>query len=189
MKARIIRHILLIGLALTTAFLLWCWLTRLAASMPGAKFAMPQSIVMQVLYILIFGVTLAFLFRACATVATRFLAAPAVLTAIGAYVGSYACLVLVSALLYAQINTFEQGKAFNNHPTLLDLLYFSAVTASTVGFGDYQPLTGYVKAVSILEATASIILIGVYLGSVSGLLRQNAEDDKAKIPPKPPRNA
>jgi len=181
MKARPVRYIV----ALLTALLLWFWLAHLATSMPGAKFAMPHSIVGRVLSVLLVSVTLAFVFRAFTMVASRFLEAPAVLTAITAYVGCYVLLILLSALLYAQINTFEQGKAFNNNPTLLDLLYFSAVTASTLGYGDYAPQTGYAKAVSIFEATASIILIGVYLGSISGLLSQRPGPVR---PPKHPSN-
>jgi hypothetical protein len=166
--------------AFMTAFLFLLWLIHLA-SMPGARFPIPQSIMARLLYVLLGSIVLTFVFRATANVAGRFFNR-AVVSAVIAYVGCYFLLILVCALLYAQINTWENGRAFNNNPTLGDLLYFSATTASTLGYGDYAPQTGYVKAIAVIEATISIVLIGVYLGFIAGLLSQSSSNSASSHP-------
>jgi voltage-gated potassium channel len=46
---------------------------------------------------------------------------------------------------------------------LLDFLYFSAITITTVGFGDIVPNSQFVRFVVIVETLLGIVLIGVFV--------------------------
>jgi hypothetical protein len=55
--------------------------------------------------------------------------------------------------------------------SFLDCLYFSAVTVTTLGYGEYLPLS-YGRLVAVLEAVVGVILIGVF---VSRLVSKHQE--------------
>jgi hypothetical protein len=46
------------------------------------------------------------------------------------------------------------------------MLYFSAVTITTVGYGDIVPLTGTTRALVGFEATVGIVLLGIFVSSL-----------------------
>lgn len=50
--------------------------------------------------------------------------------------------------------------------TVVDLLYFSAVTTATVGYGDMHPTSLVAKSAVMAQVVASFILVVVVLGSV-----------------------
>lgn len=50
--------------------------------------------------------------------------------------------------------------------TLERMLYFSAVTATTVGYGDIVPLTAKARAAVGLEAVLEIVLVGLFLNAL-----------------------
>jgi hypothetical protein len=47
------------------------------------------------------------------------------------------------------------------------MLYFSAVTITTVGYGDVVPLTGAARFFAAFEATLGIILLGLFISSLA----------------------
>lgn len=47
------------------------------------------------------------------------------------------------------------------------MLYFSAITATTVGYGDVVPIRGKSRLLSGLEAVLGIVLIGLFLNSLA----------------------
>lgn len=49
------------------------------------------------------------------------------------------------------------------------LLYLSVVTITTVGYGDIVPLTDRARTLCGLEATLGIVLLGLFIGSVSSV--------------------
>lgn len=51
--------------------------------------------------------------------------------------------------------------------TFLDALYFSAVTITTLGYGDIQPIETATKLVSASEAVFGVVTIGFFLTSLS----------------------
>ncbi|BBO93173.1 potassium channel family protein [Desulfosarcina ovata] len=48
---------------------------------------------------------------------------------------------------------------------LVEFLYFSAITITTLGFGDIIPNNRYVRTLVMVEALAGIILIGAFLST------------------------
>jgi hypothetical protein len=47
------------------------------------------------------------------------------------------------------------------------MLYLSAVTITTLGFGDILPISSRARAAVAIEAVSGIILIGYYLAGLS----------------------
>ena len=64
-----------------------------------------------------------------------------------------------------------------NAPGLADALYFSFVTALSIGYGDVTPM-GAVRALAILEGTAGLVLFGVF---VSKLVSRRQEEMTIEI--------
>jgi hypothetical protein len=63
--------------------------------------------------------------------------------------------------LYSAIDVFHPGSILHNTATLTDrqseLLYFSLVTLSTVGYGDVVPLSGEVRMLPALEGVTGVL--------------------------------
>ncbi|WP_425045063.1 ion channel [Primorskyibacter sp. S87] len=53
-----------------------------------------------------------------------------------------------------------------------DVLYFSYVTFTTLGFGDLQPV-GYCRAISVAEAICGYILLGLFVAAAVGVYSRN----------------
>ena len=51
--------------------------------------------------------------------------------------------------------------------SFLRMTYFSAVTVTTLGFGDIVPLTGRARLYVTLESIAGVIIIGLFLNSLA----------------------
>jgi voltage-gated potassium channel Kch len=46
------------------------------------------------------------------------------------------------------------------------MIYFSAVTITTLGFGDIVPITAHART-SVIEAISGVILIGLFLNALA----------------------
>jgi hypothetical protein len=89
------------------------------------------------------------------------------------------CVYLLLALFYASVNqvlaAFETNylHGASAPPTASDLLYFSVITMTTVGYGDITPATEVARAVVVLEAlTGQLYLVSVVAAVVSGWQRK-----------------
>lgn len=56
--------------------------------------------------------------------------------------------------------------AYSNNPTNFDLLYYTIVTFTTIGFGDISPITTPAKIMAIVISVTSIICVTIFLGSI-----------------------
>jgi hypothetical protein len=67
--------------------------------------------------------------------------------------------------LYSAIDAFFPGMIFHNNATITDrsseLLYFSLVTLSTVGYGDVVPIGGEVRMLAALEGITGVLYIAI----------------------------
>jgi hypothetical protein len=70
-------------------------------------------------------------------------------------------------LLGAFINPYVNGAS--NPPSSSDMLYFSVITLTTVGFGDITPVSEVARAVTVIEAlTGQLYLVSVVAAVVGG---------------------
>lgn len=58
---------------------------------------------------------------------------------------------------------FTKSGAENYAPSFLEALYFSVITFTTVGFGDYTPLPGFGQIIVATEAIVGYVMFGVML--------------------------
>jgi hypothetical protein len=65
----------------------------------------------------------------------------------------------------------ERGITCSRWGDFWRMLYFSAITISTVGYGDIVPLSGLTRFFAAFEATTGIILLGLFVNSFYNLSR------------------
>ena len=70
-------------------------------------------------------------------------------------------------VLAAEILDADRGFPSGLQGGFSRMLYFSAVTITTVGYGDVVPLTGAARFFAALEATLGIILLGLFISSLA----------------------
>lgn len=91
----------------------------------------------------------------------------------------YAYLYLACLPLFAWLYTLLPYIMFNHsNMTFWDNLYFSAVTITTLGYGDITPLNTYTRLFAMAEAILGVVLVGLFLNAVS---YSRQEQVKAKI--------
>ncbi|HEY2675808.1 MAG TPA: potassium channel family protein [Steroidobacteraceae bacterium] len=75
----------------------------------------------------------------------------------------------------------EKGQHFNNSPaSFAEALYFSAITALTVGYGDIVPHSFVGRCVSVLLALLGITLTGIVAGAAVRALQLQVEEERGK---------
>jgi hypothetical protein len=80
--------------------------------------------------------------------------------------------------LYSAIDVFYPGSILHNNATITnrqsELLYFSLVTLSTIGYGDVVPLHGEVRMLAALEGITGVLYIAITVALlVSAYKQQN----------------
>jgi Ion channel len=101
---------------------------------------------------------------------------------------SYALTVYGFGIAYIYLSSFDPS-AFNKQVGITDGMYFSVVTAATVGYGDIFPISHAAKVLTILEIAVSLLYV-VLLFSVASSYsrdlrdnrRENADRDVMKAP-------
>ena len=95
-------------------------------------------------------------------------------------VNIYLLLGLVWTTLYLAIYAFYPGSIqLGSHPTQpeSELLYFSLVTLSTIGYGDIVPLSGEVRILSALEGVTGVLYIAVTVAILVNRFRHESSDE------------
>ena len=86
----------------------------------------------------------------------------------------YVLLGMMFAFLYAAINGISSGPFFvqTSHATVPDFLYFSYITQTTVGYGDFTAAGDLGRALAVLEALSGqlylVTVIAVLVSRLSG---------------------
>jgi potassium channel LctB len=86
-------------------------------------------------------------------------------------VGIWLLGVLVFGLIYFALTFTNQHLLYNNEPLTADAngfansIYFSAITALTIGYNDLVPI-GYSKLAVIMEAIFSIAMLGILIAKI-----------------------
>jgi len=83
--------------------------------------------------------------------------------------------------LYSAIDVFFPGSILHNGATTTDrsseLLYFSLVTLSTIGYGDVVPLYGEVRMLAALEGVTGVLYVAITVALlVSAYKQQNGSN-------------
>jgi hypothetical protein len=74
-------------------------------------------------------------------------------------------IILISAVLFYYSGQIGyQGRAII--PSFFDSLYFSVITFTTLGYGDFHPLNNY-RMVAIIEALSGLFIMPLYIISLS----------------------
>ena len=91
---------------------------------------------------------------------------------------TYLILIPIFAAIYFYLPGFYEQKL-----TIIESIYFSAVTITTLGYGDITPSSDLGKIIAATESVLGIILIGLFLNALSrvkGETAQQAQLEKDK---------
>ena len=94
-------------------------------------------------------------------------------------VNIYLFLGLLWATLYLAIDAFSPGSiqmGRNPAERQTELLYFSLVTPSTIGYGDIVALSGTARIVTALEGVTGVLYIAITVALLVGRFRLESQD-------------
>ena len=93
-------------------------------------------------------------------------------------VNVYLLLGLLWATLYLAIDAFTPGSIQIGHSgdRQTELLYFSLVTLSTIGYGDVVPLGGEARILAALEGVTGVLYIAITVALLVGRFRSEPFD-------------
>jgi Ion channel len=91
-------------------------------------------------------------------------------------VNIYLLLGLLWAAIYLAIDAFSQGSIQISHSAdrQTELLYFSLITLSTVGYGDIVPLSGMARILTALEGVTGVLYIATTVAVLVGRFRNES---------------
>lgn len=85
------------------------------------------------------------------------------------WIGLYVALMPVFALIYNFLPP-GQFRIPDGAPTdYASWLYYSIVTITTLGFGDYTPAQGWAQAVTAVEVMCGLVILGFFLNAVGSM--------------------
>jgi len=94
-------------------------------------------------------------------------------------VNIYLLLGLLWTALYLAIDAFSPGSIqIGSHPAdrQAELLYFSLVTLSTIGYGDIVPINGEARILAALEGITGVLYIAITVALLVGRFRSDSAD-------------
>jgi ion channel len=84
--------------------------------------------------------------------------------------------------LYSAIDVFYPGAILQNNAALTnrhsELLYFSLITLTTIGYGDIVPLHGEVRMLAALEGITGILYIAITVALLVSAYKQQSTSDE-----------
>ena len=78
--------------------------------------------------------------------------------------------LIASALLIAEIDDIP----------ISDALYFTFITALTVGFGDITPTTGLTRAIAVLIGFVGVVLVGLIVAISTRALKLAVDEEQQR---------
>ncbi|MDE6191117.1 MAG: potassium channel family protein [Muribaculum sp.] len=85
------------------------------------------------------------------------------------WIGLYVALTPVFALIYMWLPDSQFRIPDGAGTDFGSWLYYSIVTITTLGFGDYTPAHGWAQAVTAVEVMCGLILLGFFLNAVGSM--------------------
>ncbi len=86
-----------------------------------------------------------------------------------AWIGLYVLLVPVFAVIYNMLPDGQFRIPDGGTTDFGSWLYYSIVTITTLGFGDYTPMGGGAQAVTAVEVMCGLIFLGFFLNAVGSM--------------------
>jgi Ion channel len=84
---------------------------------------------------------------------------------------SVASIIFLFAILYRWTEIKGESAVADCVSDLTECIYFSVITITTVGYGDYHPFNLSGRIVASAEALSGLVLLGVLIASLSNMLR------------------
>jgi len=85
----------------------------------------------------------------------------------------YLITIYVFAVGYMYLSGFDANSfSTGSQLTLIDSIYFSLVTATTVGYGDIHPISASAKIMVMFEIVIALMYVGVMFSSISNFLKK-----------------
>ena len=85
------------------------------------------------------------------------------------WIGLYVCITPIFALIYWGLPDGQFRIPDNEATGYGSWLYYSIVTITTLGFGDYTPAQGAAQAVTAVEVMCGLIFLGLFLNAVGSM--------------------
>ncbi len=85
------------------------------------------------------------------------------------WIGSYVALMPVFALIYWALPDSQFRIPDGAGVDFGSWLYYSIVTITTLGFGDYTPAHGWAQAVTAIEVMCGLTILGFFLNAVGSM--------------------
>lgn len=85
------------------------------------------------------------------------------------WIGLFVCAIPVFALIYWLLPENQFIFPAGSTTDYGSWLYYSIVTISTLGFGDYSPAHGVAQAITAIEVMLGLIFIGLFLNAVGAM--------------------
>ena len=82
------------------------------------------------------------------------------------WIGLYVVVTPVFALIYMALPDWQFRIPDGAGTDFGSWLYYSIVTITTLGFGDYTPAHGWAQAVTAVEVMCGLIFLGLFLNAV-----------------------
>jgi voltage-gated potassium channel Kch len=94
-----------------------------------------------------------------------------------AYAIAYLLLIPIFALLFYFLPGLEI-KYSESSPKIIQIIYFSIVTMTTLGYGDITPQNSYAQLLAASEAILGVVIIGLFLNSLSYTLSLSSQEEE-----------
>ena len=85
------------------------------------------------------------------------------------WIGLYVCLTPIFATIYWALPDGQFRIPDNAGTDWGSWLYYSIVTITTLGFGDYTPAHGWAQAVTAIEVMCGLVFLGFFLNAVGSM--------------------
>ncbi|AZQ61583.1 hypothetical protein EI427_04865 [Flammeovirga pectinis] len=92
-------------------------------------------------------------------------------TILGAIAG-YIQIGVIEFILFKICDAYFDGKAFNTTVSIADIIYFSFVTLTTVGYGDITPVVDEARAFSVIFAMVGQFYMAILMALLVGKYQQ-----------------
>lgn len=90
---------------------------------------------------------------------------------------SYASLTTVLLTYIAALAVLEAERPYGAITTFGDSLWWALVTLTTVGYGDYAPVTGVGRTIAVGLMLGGIVLVGIIVGTLSSWIIETVTED------------